>query len=124
MSIRITGETSKQLQGVLARAYRARDLPVVKRASALLAIGRSEAVETIAQSMGVGTATVYGWLHAFLVAGVAGLQVRRRGGRPSKLTPTQRAHRKAVVTAGPQAAGFPTGCWNGIAAPLSSRVKG
>ena len=114
VSIRITTGTSKQLQGVLARAYRAGDLPLVKRISALLAIGRGEGVATIAASLGASASAVYGWLHAFLVEGVEGLQVQWRGGRPSKLTPTQRARLKELVTAGPQAAGFPTGCWNAL----------
>jgi transposase len=114
VSIRIGGETSKQLQGVLARAYRAGDLALVKRVSALLAIGRGEAVETIAESLGGSPSTVYGWLTTFLVEGVAGLSVRWRGGRPCKLTPTQQARLKEIVTAGPQAAGFPTGCWNAL----------
>ncbi len=114
VSIRIGTETSKQLTGVLARAYRTGDLPLVKRVSALLAIGRGETVETIARSLGASASAVYGWLHTFLVEGVAGLPVRWRGGRPSKLTPTQHARLKEVVTAGPQAAGFPTGCWNAL----------
>jgi len=102
------------LNAVLARAYRAGDLPLVKRVSALLAIGRGEAVEIIAASLGASPSTVYGWLTNFLVEGVAGLVVQWRGGRPSKLTPTQQARLKEVVTAGPQAAGFPTGCWNAL----------
>lgn len=114
VSIRISGGTSKQLNGVLARAYRAGDLPLVKRVSALLAIGRGETVETIAESLGVSPSTVYGWLTTFLVEGVMGLTVQWRGGRPCKLTPTQQARLKEIVTAGPQAAGFPTGCWNAL----------
>ena len=114
VSIRIGGDTGKQLHAVLARAYRAGDLPLVKRVSALLAIGRGEAVETIAASLDAGPSTVYGWLTTFLVEGMAGLQVRWRGGRPCKLTLTQRVRLKEVVTAGPQAAGFPTGCWNAL----------
>jgi transposase len=111
MSIRTTGETCKQLQGVLARAYKAGDLPLVRRVSALLAIGRGEAAEAVAASLGVSTSSVYGWLHAFLVEGVTGLRVQWRGGRPQKLTPTQQRRLRAVLDAGPQAAGFPTGCW-------------
>ncbi len=114
VSIRIGTETSKQLTGVLARAYRAGDLPLVKRVSALLAIGRGETVETIARGLGGSPSAVYGWLTAFLVEGVAALQVQWKGGRPSKLTPTQQARLQELVTAGPQAAGFPTGCWNAL----------
>jgi DDE superfamily endonuclease/Winged helix-turn helix len=45
---------------------------------------------------------------------VAGLRVRWRGGRPAKLTPTQRQRLAAIVRAGPEAAGFPTGCWHAL----------
>lgn len=114
VSIRITPPTSKQLNGVLARAYQAGDLPLVKRVSALLAIGRGEAVETIAASLGVGASSVYGWLRTFLVEGTGGLRVQWRGGRPPKLTPTQRRRLAEVVEAGPEAAGFPTGCWHAL----------
>jgi len=111
VSIRITSHTSKQLQGVLARAYKAGDLPLVKRVSALLAIGRGEAVGSIAESLGVSASSVYGWLQTLLVEGVDGLRVHWRGGRPPKLTPTQRRRLAEIVEAGPEAAGFPTGCW-------------
>jgi transposase len=114
VSIRISRQTSKQLHTVLARAYKAGDLRLVKRVSALLAIGRSETVEAIAQSLGVVPSSVYGWLHAFLLEGSAGLRVKWRGGRPCKLTPTQKRRLCAVVIAGPQVAGFPTGCWNAV----------
>src|SRR5437867_5898661 len=114
VSIRIGRETSKQLHAVLARAYRAGDRPLVRRVSALLAIGRGETVATIAQSLGASPSTVYGWLTTFLVEGVMGLAVQWRGGRPCKLTPTQRARLQEIVRAGPQAAGFPTGCWNAL----------
>jgi transposase len=35
-------------------------------------------------------------------------------GRPRKLTPTQQERLQALVTAGPRAAGSPTGCWSGL----------
>jgi transposase len=33
-------------------------------------------------------------------------------GRPPKLTPTQKQRLRDLVTAGPEAAGYPTGCWS------------
>ena len=49
-----------------------------------------------------------------LAAGPAGLRVRWRGGRPAKLTATQRQRLAEIVTAGPAAAGFATGCWHAL----------
>jgi hypothetical protein len=110
-SIRITTQTSKQLHQVLARAYKAGDLPLVKNVSALLAIGRDEDVAVMAASLGVSASRVYAWRQTFLVAGVDGLRVQWRGGRPPKRTPTQKQRLAEWVEAGPEAAGSATGCW-------------
>jgi transposase len=67
-----------------------------------------------AASVGASGSSGYAWLTAFLVEGVAGLQVQWKGGRPPKLTPTQRQRLAAIVKAGPEAAGFPTGCWHAL----------
>jgi len=112
--IRITTETRKQLEQLLRRAFQAGDLALIKRVTALLAIGRGEPVAAIAQGIGVSPATVYAWLHQFLAQGVDGLRVHWRGGRPAKLTSTQRRRLAAIVQAGPEAAGFPTGCWHAL----------
>ncbi len=112
--IRISTETRKQLEETLRRAFRAGDLALVKRVTALLAIGRGESVAGIAQGIGVSASTVYLWLHQVLAQGVDGLRVHWRGGRPPKLTPTQRRRLAEIVQAGPEAAGFPTGCWHAL----------
>jgi transposase len=114
ISIRITTTTRKELGHTLRQAFKAGDLPLVKRVTALLGIGRGEPVAEVAAGVGMSTSTVYGWLAAFLLEGVAGLHVQWKGGRPTKLTPTQQARLKAIVTAGPEAGGFPTGCWHAL----------
>lgn len=114
VSIRITTATRKQLEATLRHAFQAGDLPLVKRVTALLGIARGEPVEQVATGVGVSPSSVYTWLHALLLEGVAGLRVRWRGGRPSKLTQAQRQRLAEVITAGPEAAGFPTGCWHAL----------
>lgn len=114
LRIRLTGETRKQLETTLRQAFRAGDLRLVKRVTVLLAIARGEPLGEAAGSVGVSRSTGYAWLHAFLAAGVTGLRVRWRGGRPAKLTPAQRQRLCDLVTAGPEAAGFPTGCWHAL----------
>jgi transposase len=114
VSIRITTSTRKELELTLRRAFKAGDLPLVKRVTALLGIARGEAVAQVAAGLGVSRSSVYGWLHAFVWEGVAGLRVRWRGGRPPKLTKTQRQRLAALIEAGPEAAGFPTGCWHAL----------
>ena len=114
VSIRITTETRKALEATLSRAFKAGDLGMVKRVTALLGIARGEPVRLIAVGVGVSPSTVYAWLRAFLLAGVAGLRVQWRGGRPKKLTKTQRQRLATIIEAGPEAAGFPTGCWHAL----------
>ncbi len=88
ISIRITTTTRKQLEATLRQGFKAGDLPLVKRVTALLGIARGEPAESVAAGVGVSPSSVYAWLRAFLLEGVAGLRVRWRGGRPSKLTKT------------------------------------
>lgn len=114
VSIRITTATRKELEHTLRQAFKAGDLPLVKRVTALLEISRGEPVAAIAAGLDVSGSTVYAWLTAFLVEGVAGLRVQWQGGRPRKLTPTQRQRLAEIVQAGPEAAGFPTGCWHAL----------
>lgn len=114
MRIRIATATRKQLEASLRQAFQTGDLGLVKRVTALLGIGRGESVEQVAAGVGVSPSSVYAWLGGFLLAGVGGLRVRRGGGRPPKLTKTQRQQLAAIITAGPEAAGFPTGCWHAL----------
>src|SRR4051812_47702909 len=117
VSIRLTPPTRQALEGALRRAFPAGDLPPVKRVTALHGIARGEAVGQSAAGVGVSPASGYSWLQTFLLAGAAGWRVHGRGGRPAKLTPTQRERLVALIAAGPEAAGVPTGCWQALLIP-------
>jgi transposase len=80
--------------------------------SALLLLADRQAVAAVAARVGAGVSTVYGWLHAFLAERGASLAYRTSPGRPPRLTPTQKQRLRALVAAGPEAAGYATGCWN------------
>ncbi len=56
MRIRISTELSKQLTATLRQAYRAGDLRLVRRVTALLALGRGETVPSSAETLGVSRA--------------------------------------------------------------------
>ncbi len=58
MRIRISPELSKQLTATLGQAYRAGDLRLVRRVTALLARGRGETVASSAETLGVSRASV------------------------------------------------------------------
>lgn len=112
--IRISRETVKALAETMRLAYRGADVRLIKRTSALLALGQGESVASVAENHGVGVSSVYNWLRSLLTEGVAGLRVQWKGGRPSKLTATQKARLVELLQAGPEAAGFASGCWNAL----------
>jgi len=104
--------TVKRLTEAWQRALRRGDRRVVQRATALLLLTEQVPVERVAARVGAGVSTVYGWLRAFLAEQFASLVYRTSPGRPAKLTKTQKRQLHALVAAGPEAAGYATGCWN------------
>lgn len=112
--IRISRETVKQLMKALHQAYKSGDTRMVKRIAALLEFSEGDSPSTIASKHGVGVATVYDWLKQLLSAGLSSLKPQWRGGRRRKLTGSQRQQLSQWLKAGPQAAGYPTGCWSAL----------
>jgi len=112
ITIQFSNPTVKALTHQLHLAFRDGDLRRIKRISALLLLADRLPVSRIASRLGVSRETVYTWLHAFMLAGWASLRYRNSLGRPAKLTPTQRQRLCDLVEAGPEAAGYQTGCWN------------
>lgn len=112
LSIHFRNVTVKALTQRLEGAYRRGDVRLVKHLMALLDIAQDIPVATVAQRLRVSEGSVYRWLKAFLLEGYASLVYRASPGRPAKLTKTQKTRLKMLVTAGPEEAGFPTGCWS------------
>src|SRR5919199_402993 len=112
LTITFCQQTVKTLNQHLQAAFRAGNLPLIKRITALLMLADQQPIATITARLSVGRSTVYGWLHAFLLDRFASLQMRKPSGRPPKLTPTQKQRLCKLVAAGPEAAGYRTGCWH------------
>ena len=104
--------TVNRLTEVWQRALRRGERRVVQRTTALLLLAEQVPVPTVAARVGVGVATVYAWLQAFLAAQFASLVYRTSPGRPPRLAKAQKQRLYALVLAGPEAAGYATGCWN------------
>jgi transposase len=104
--VRLAGVTIKALEQVLQQGFRDGDVRVIRRVQTLLEVGASRPVMLVAERLGLDATTVYGWLHAFMVDGLASLRYGRAPGRPSKLTPTQKRRRCELIEAGPVAAGY------------------
>lgn len=126
MNIRIqfSHDTVKTLRAVLHKAYAVGDVRLLRRASSLLEFGANNlSVPTIATKWDITRATFYNWLTAFLLNEVDGLVYHYPGGRPARLTPTQKKQLCAWLDAGPQAAGFDSACWSTLLIQELIRAK-
>jgi len=111
-TIRLTPLMRQQLYHRLHQAYTSGALRLVKRIHVLLALADGMAVSEAADMLAVGEQTVRDYRNQFLWKGVASLVYKRPPGRPSKLTKTQRKELAEWIKAGPQAAGYTSGCWH------------
>jgi transposase len=110
--IQFSNGTVKALTTRWEGAFRKGDLRLVRRIGALLLLSKALPVAEVAQLSGVVEQTVRNWLYAFILERFDSLQYRTSPGRPAKLSKTQKQRLKALITAGPEEAGYPTGCWN------------
>jgi transposase len=111
ISITFGSQTVKLLQERLRLARRHGDRRLAPRITALLLVGQRLPVAQVATTLAIAESTLYTWIEAFLLHHVASLRYCTPPGRPAKLTPTQKSRLRALITAGPEAAGFATGCW-------------
>lgn len=114
IKIHLSSSTRKELAERLRQAYRTGHLRVIRRIHALLHLAAGQTVAEVAELLHLGEQTVRDYLAAFLLRGMASLAYRRSPGRPPKLTKTQQQKLVAVITAGPLAAGYETGCWSAL----------
>jgi transposase len=112
--IRISRETVNELVKALHKSYKSGDVHMVKRVSALLGFSRGETVEAVADTLGIDESSIYRWVKVLLIEGIGGLKPRWKGGRPPKLTPSQKKRLAEFIEAGPEAAGFRPACWNSV----------
>jgi len=98
----------------LRQATRWESWRLVRRITAWLLVGQGQGVEEVAEIVGVHPNTLYRWLRAFMLHRFDRLKYRTSGGRPPKLTKTQRQRLKEVILDGPEKAGYDTGCWTSL----------
>lgn len=112
MKISLCRATVKELSVQLQFAFYRGDSRRIRRISALLYLADGLSVRAIAERLGISRETIYAWLRAFLLDRCGSLSYRTSPGRPPKLTPKQKQRLKELITAGPEAAGYCTSCWN------------
>ena len=110
ITVHFCGSTVKELRRAWQDAVQRGQGRLMRHITALLEVGTGGAVAQAAEQVGVSESTVYRWLQAFLLQRGDSLRYGSAPGRPSKLSPTQKARLKDLVAAGPLAAGYPTGC--------------
>jgi transposase len=98
----------------LQQAYQNGQVRQVRRIHALMSIIEGKSVDEVAITLGLGAQTVRDYVKSFLWCGVASLSCRKPAGRPPKLTKTQKRGLIAPIKAGPEAAGYTTGCWSAV----------
>ena len=112
--VTFSNETVKQLKGALQKAYQRGDLRSVRRLSVLVMIGERMGMALILATWNVSQQTVYNWLKDFVVKRWAGIIYRKAPGCPPRLTKTQKRQLSELIEAGPQEAGYPSGCWTSL----------
>jgi transposase len=101
------------MQERLHQAYDRGDIRLVRRISVLMEhLLHNIPITELSEHWQVSVPCCYVWLNELLVQGVESLVYAHRGGRPAKLTPSQKKQLCDWIDAGPQAAGFDTACWN------------
>lgn len=111
--IRFSGPTVKSMQARLQQAYGASEMRLVRRISVLLEyVAQGTPMVVVTAQWGVSQASVYRWVQAFLLQGMASLVYQHGGGRRARLSTNQKERLCAILDAGPQAAGWQTACWN------------
>jgi len=110
MTVRFCGPTLKELQRTWQQAVRQGHRRLILHITALLQVSEGVPPEEVAERVGVSEGTIYRWRHDFLLRRWDSLRYGTSTGRPSTLTPRQKARLKDLLAAGPLAAGHPTAC--------------
>lgn len=122
--IHFTRSTVNALQHVLHKAYVVGDLRMLRRSSALLEFGANNlTVSGIITKWDIARSTFYDWLSDFLRNDLDSLVYQYHGGRPPRLTVTQKKQLSVWLDEGPQASGFDAACWSALLIQELIRTK-
>jgi transposase len=83
----------------------------VERARIVQAAAKGQSAPVIAAALECSRPTVYAWIRRFNDHGLAGLEERRRAGRPPTYSAEQRAEVVATALTDPRSLGLPFASW-------------
>jgi transposase len=112
--VTFSSETVKRLRRELQKAYNRGDLRAIRRISVLLMLSQRLGLAAILATWAISRQTVYNWLKAFLSERWDSLVSAKAPGRPPRLSKTQKRRLCDLIEAGPEAAGYATGCWTSV----------
>ena len=112
--IRLGNGIRQEIDEHLQQAYAKGQVRLVRRIHAILSVIEGKPVKEVAAQLGLGTQTVRDYVNALLLKGTASLVYRKPPGRPAKLTKHQRKELTELIKAGPEAAGYESGCWSAL----------
>lgn len=111
ITIKLTNQTERKLNAMLANSMKNGNLREVNRIKAVLGVLSGHDKATIASILRVSEESIRIWINKFMVEGPDGLKSTKPPGRPTKLTKTQKKELKRLISRGPKYAGFPGACW-------------
>ena len=115
LRIQVSAATVKALHTRLQQAYLKDDVRVVRRTTVLIdLLVHHVPMAVLCERWRLSVSCLYDWQKAFLLRGLDSLISRHSGGRPEKLTPSQKKRLVELIEAGPLVVGCETACWNSV----------
>jgi transposase len=111
--IRRTPKAQRNLRNFLDRALKEGDLGTWRRTKAVLGYVQGQSVYELAEALDVDRSSVSRWLRWYDDDNLPGLLTGKAPGAVPRLTLEQQDELVALIDAGPQLVGFPTGMWTG-----------
>ena len=112
--VTFSSETVKRLYCELQKAYDHGDRRAIRRILVLLMLSQRLELAVILATWAISRQTVYNWLKAFLSQRWDSLVSAKAPGRPPRLGKTQKRRLCNLIEAGPEAAGYASGCWTSV----------
>ncbi len=109
--LKLTSSQRKALEDKYEREQRRSNIVLCLRILTILSIADGYTIEQVAKQFRVTVQTVNAWVKKYLLLGAAGLNSRRKPGRPPKLTKSQRRELAKMLKKGPAKLGFVGNCW-------------
>ena len=110
-TLNLSNGVLQDLELQLTKARKRGDFNETNRVSAILALGSGHFIDDVASILNIAVSSIYQWLRQFICSGIKGLISKKKPGRPSKLTKSQKKELSKYIEIGPEACGFESACW-------------